>query len=416
MGWRSLRIRMLERLLFTFRDVTRLFVLVHLDQLIQCDIDDDILEENNELLILVSYLNRVLRGIQLSRYLTNRIYRKGILNIFKEDLSTECDWCWMNDDDFLCKYRVTRDQLDRVTNLLSEDTVFARPERGYPKMPVKHQIMIWLHFVGHEAQSNSTQFETFKNLKGMCKKAHNRSVKALNNIRDDYICWPDPEERTNIAARIEKVFHKPNCPVMQDGTLLRLGIEPECDDAAHYHGRKFTYSITVNVINDNEQRIRAYHVGHPGSTHDKRVWRNMKQHRDLESYFSENKFIMCDTAYKPSWFCAPALKCVVGDGLQRHPHKTLFNTVLAKPWVVCEHTMGLWKGWFCWLRNIRMKITSEKDSLRWILHYIDSTIVVHNMLIEWRVAEDRKGCGMNQWLLTLPHLIMLVVLQKLLRE
>jgi hypothetical protein len=37
--------------------------------------------------------------------------------------------------------------------------------------------------------------------------------------------------------------------------LLRLGIEPEYDDAADYHGRKFTYSLTVNVINDDERGI-----------------------------------------------------------------------------------------------------------------------------------------------------------------
>jgi hypothetical protein len=76
----------------------------------------------------------------------------------------------MNEEDFLCKYRVTQDQLDPVTNILSEDAVFAQPKRGYPQMPMKHQIMIWLHFVGHEAQSNSTQCDTFKISKGMCEK------------------------------------------------------------------------------------------------------------------------------------------------------------------------------------------------------------------------------------------------------
>ena len=34
---------------------------------------------------------------------------------------------------------------------------------------------------------------------------------------------------------------------MQDGTLLHLGIKPEHDDAADYHGKKFTYSLTINV-------------------------------------------------------------------------------------------------------------------------------------------------------------------------
>jgi hypothetical protein len=85
------------------------------------------------------------------------------------------------------------------------------------------------------------------------------------------------------------------------------------------------------VINDDKQQNRVYCTNYPGSTHDNRAWRNMKQHRDPERYFSENEFIMRDTEYLPSWFCVPAFKCVVGDGLQHCPHKALFNTVLAKP-------------------------------------------------------------------------------------
>jgi hypothetical protein len=56
----------------------------------------------------------------------------------------------------------------------------------------------------------------------MCAKARNQVVKVLNNIRDNYICGPEAEEHKEIATRIEKAFHIPNCPVMQDGTLLLL--------------------------------------------------------------------------------------------------------------------------------------------------------------------------------------------------
>jgi len=120
-------------------------------------------------------------------------------------------------------------------------------------MPVKHQIMI--RFVGHEAQSHSTQHDTFKISKGMCEKAQNQVVNVLNNIRGECIHWPNYEELKEIAARMEMDFHIPNCPVpvMQDGTLLHLGIKPECDNAVDYYGRKCTYSITDNVINDNER-------------------------------------------------------------------------------------------------------------------------------------------------------------------
>ena len=68
-----------------------------------------------------------------------------------------------------------------------------------------------------------------------------------------------------------------------DGTLLPLAFEPSSDDAADYHRRKFPYSLTVLVINDDKQRIRAYLAGYPGSTHDNRLWQNMKQNKYLAS-------------------------------------------------------------------------------------------------------------------------------------
>ena len=110
----------------------------------------------------------------------------------------------------------------------------------------------------------------------------------------------------------------------------------------------------------------------------------------IQHYPAENEFIMCDTAYKPSWFYVPAYKYATGDGLLLHPDKSLLNTVLAKPRVKCKHTMGLWKGRCPWLRNIRMKITNDKKSLKQILRYIDATIVLHNMLIDWNEAENKN--------------------------
>ncbi len=38
-----------------------------------------------------------------------------------------------------------------------------------------------------------------------------------------------------------------------------------------------------------------------------------------------------------------------------------------------------------------MKITNDKASLKEILHYIDSTIVLHNMLIDWKQAENKNA-------------------------
>ena len=49
-----------------------------------------------------------------------------------------------------------------------------------------------------------------------------------------------------------------------------------------------------------------------------------------------------------------------------------------------EHTIGILKGHFSWLRSIRMKIRKNKRSIRRILRLLDATIILHNMLLTFK--------------------------------
>ena len=62
--------------------------------------------------------------------------------------------------------------------------------------------------------------------------------------------------------------------MMIDGTLLKLPHTPESKNAANYQGTKFLYSLTVNVFNDDNNKIRASLARFPGSKHDNHVWKN----------------------------------------------------------------------------------------------------------------------------------------------
>jgi hypothetical protein len=67
-----------------------------------------------------------------------------------------------------------------------------------------------------------------------------------------------------------------------------------------YHGRKYAYSLTINVINDDHRRIHAYVAGFPGSTHDNRVWKHMKQH--WPELLEPVKQCNVEIKIKRSWF------------------------------------------------------------------------------------------------------------------
>ena len=182
-----------------------------------------------------------LERVVKSRYATDRTCRKSpIQNVFEDDLEENEDGThWLNDFEFKRKYRCSRNALDRITNEIKGNDVFKKRKRGPPQMPVKHQLMTLLHFLGSEAESNSKQRNIFKISNGRCEKNRGRCVTALNSLRDKYIFWPDADERKVISKRIEKKFFLPNMVAMMDGTLLPLGICPSSDDAADYSGRKF---------------------------------------------------------------------------------------------------------------------------------------------------------------------------------
>ena len=73
----------------------------------------------------------------------------------------------------------------------------------------------------------------------------------------------------------------------------------------------------------------------------------------------------------------PPFKSAAGGALSHN--KTSFNTLLAKPRVKSEHCIGILKGRFPFLRNIRLKLGNKMHMQR-IIKYVRGTVVLHNFL------------------------------------
>ena len=92
-------------------------------------LEDDALSDDGELGHL-SYLGLMysldaLRVTQSSRYCFRQSCRQSNDLIFKMDLLDSGDEReWLNDEEFLSKYRVTPDQLDLITGLIRGSAVF----------------------------------------------------------------------------------------------------------------------------------------------------------------------------------------------------------------------------------------------------------------------------------------------------
>ena len=134
----------------------------------------------------------------------------------------------MTEKDFKVKYRTSREGLDFLTTLLEDAPEFIPGARGPKQMPVKYQIMIWLHFFGHEGMTVEAQRETLRTCKGLLSLAKDRVTNAFNSIRGDWIHLPDAVERKEISRRIEEEFFLPNCVAIMERlvTALLLKVVP----------------------------------------------------------------------------------------------------------------------------------------------------------------------------------------------
>jgi nuclease HARBI1 len=168
-----------------------------------------------------------------------------------------------------------------------------------------------------------------------------------------------------------------NCIGLIDGTLLPLATRPLLH-GENYLSRKKFYAIVMLVVCDDLGRILYYHVGWPGSVHDNRVWRNCKLNRKRADFFSKKQYLLGDSAFTASQVMVPPFKSTAGSSLSRN--KSCFNTYLSKPRVKSEHCIGILKGRFPFLRQIRLGLGSKEDLDR-IIDHVRGAVVLYNFLL-----------------------------------
>jgi DDE superfamily endonuclease len=305
------------------------------------------------------------------------------------NLTSPTDGCrpWLNDNEFLRKFRMSVEAFKYILDRVKDHVVFSN-QSFKSQAPPAHQLAVLLHYLGQSSSGgNNAQLRNiFSTGYGTNECYKKRACIAIRSLRDTVIKWPDAEERNVIARRILDAYDWVNCIGIMDGTLFPLSRAPESKDAPDYHGRKFAYSISTLIVNDDRRKIRYYLSGFPGSVHDNRVFNTSLLAQNPTNYFGKNYFLVADSAYKCSSIVVSSFKKPQGTELSpEHEH---FNGYLAKLRITSEHTIGILKARFPFLRSIPMKITDERKSLKSVLRMIDCCIILHNLLIDFNKDED----------------------------
>lgn len=262
---------------------------------------------------------------------------------------------WLTEEEFQQKYRINRTSFWKIVELIKDHQVF-NPKQA----PVPHQLLVFLHYIGTSGSgaNNPRVSKIFGIGRGTAELYRNRVAMAIRCLRATAIKWPDEDERKALATRIRNKYNLPNCILVADGTLLPLMQEPQSEDGPDYL------------------------AGFPGCSHDSRVYNHTKIARTPQDFFGDKYYLVADSAMENSSSCVASFKAPRGHQLPVDHEK--FNTCLGRYRVTSEHTIGIWKGRFPWLRCIPMVITDDKRSVKKILKYIDCCVILHNLLIKWK--------------------------------
>ncbi|PLW22447.1 hypothetical protein PCASD_11644 [Puccinia coronata f. sp. avenae] len=202
-----------------------------------------------------------------------------------------------------------------------------------------------------------------------------RVTKVIYQMRPRLASWPTSEEQLELSQVMQEEGF-PGCIGFVDGTTIPLSQKPPID-GNHYFDREKRYSISLTLVCDVNKKFISYLAGYPGSCHDCYVFSNMQLAQQPEQFFDQNQFLLADSAYPSNQYTIPAYK---GADLLI-PENVDFNYHLAQSRVRIEHAIGILKGRFASLREMRSQIRNRhemKEAIKWII----SCVVLHNLLAD----------------------------------
>lgn len=138
-----------------------------------------------------------------------------------------------------------------------------------------------------------------------------------------------------------------------------------------------------------------YALGHTGSVHDSFAFRSTRIFKEHDRILAPGEWIWADSAYPAEPWCVAPFRKPVGSELS--PDQRTYNyhvsrvsrrslcycvlTILDFQIRICsEHAIGLLKGRFQALRELRIQITTAKHR-DWAIVFVWCCILLHNLIL-----------------------------------
>ncbi|KAI0995168.1 hypothetical protein K3495_g13013, partial [Podosphaera aphanis] len=245
------------------------------------------------------------------------------------------------------------------------------------QIPVAHQLALALERFG--SYGNAASVGKFRrNLSvstGTVVNVTRRVIKAILPYQKVHMSWPSSQRRAKISAVLEREGFG-GCVGFVDGTTFPFYQRPG-KDGETFLDRKKRYSINGQIVCDCDKRIIALFTGWPGSCADSSLFQKMDISCDPQNYFSDGQYLLTDSAYALTKTTIPSFKSPEAD----RPENTEFNYLVAKSRVRNEHCIGMLKGRWTSLRELRLRVDKDED-MEHICEWIAVCCILHNLLAD----------------------------------
>jgi hypothetical protein len=278
------------------------------------------------------------------------------------------DLAW---DEWMPQLHISRDSFRMLVYLIESHPVFSN-NSPCQQLPVWDQLVVFLRFMVLPGDTDATLASDMGLDVGTISKVVGRVTRAILSLFDDYVKWPSPEERRNIASNTAL----PGCIGFLDGTHFDLKFRPQFQTETFFSYKK-RYSIAAQIVATSDREIIYAHTGFYGSWHDSRQFKETGLYKNFEQYLSEDQYIVADKAY-------PISKRLIvpyrrNQRRAASPMEANFNKRVTEELVVVERTIGDLKARYPRLDNVTAKIKKREDAKK-INDLIECGCILHNFL------------------------------------
>lgn len=283
--------------------------------------------------------------------------------------------------------RMTPEAFQALTRRLSRTSAF---ENISSFRRVQQQVAVGLYQLGRSGNGGGVWDIAFACgcSWGSVHKWTDRTIAGLNELNNEVVTFATEDERAKAKAWVvDKMGTEAWAQgwLVVDGTHINLAWKPALNAREHYSYKgDYTFNIAL-VFLPHSLRIVESVVGHPGSSHDARVWASgsgivAKPRLHLD----EGEFVWVDAGYGySSYTVGPFSNTSAAKSRDLH----YFNYSLSHIRVKAEHGIAYLENRFQCLMGFRGNLYREEDHEK-AAHTVQACIIAHTFASRYDRPDD----------------------------